>query len=64
MHSYFYYPTNYEPIHPGLDFDLLGQQVAACRARGIKVYAYYCSTWDNYLAERHPEWLVWKRDRS
>ncbi|GAB4125316.1 MAG: hypothetical protein Fur005_31530 [Roseiflexaceae bacterium] len=64
MHGYFYYPTNYEPIHPGLDFDLLGQQVAACRARGIKVYAYYCSTWDNYLAERHPEWLVWKRDRS
>jgi hypothetical protein len=64
MHGYFYYPTHYEPIHPGLSFDLLGPQVEACRARGIKVYAYYCTTWDNYLAERRPEWLVWKRDRT
>ncbi|MEN9933585.1 MAG: hypothetical protein RLZZ387_164 [Chloroflexota bacterium] len=64
MHGYFYYPTAYEPRHPGLEFDLLGQQVQACRARGIKVYAYYCATWDNYLAEKRPEWLVWKRDRT
>jgi hypothetical protein len=28
------------------------------------VYAYYCTTWDNYLAEHHPEWLVFKHDRS
>lgn len=64
MHGYFYYPTTYEPVHPGLAFDLLGQQVEACRKRNIKVYAYYCTTWDNYLAEKHPEWLVWKRDRT
>jgi len=64
MHGYFYYPSAYGPVHPGLDRDLLGQQVAACRGRGIKVYAYYCVTWDNYLAEHHPEWLVFKRDRT
>ena len=64
MHGYFYYPVTCGPAHPGLDFDLLGQQVQACRKRGIKVYAYYCVTWDNYLAEQHPEWLVWKRDRT
>jgi hypothetical protein len=64
MHGYFYYPSAYGPVHPGLSFDLLGQQVEACRRRGIKVYAYYCCTWDNYLAERHPEWLVFKRDRT
>jgi hypothetical protein len=64
MHGYFYYPSAYGPIHPALTFDLLGPQVEACRERGIKVYAYYCVTWDNYLAERRPEWLVWKRDRS
>lgn len=64
MHGYFYYPSEYGPVHPGLAFDLLGAQVNACRRRGIKVYAYYCTTWDNYLAERHPEWLVWKRDRT
>jgi hypothetical protein len=28
------------------------------------VYAYYCTAWDNYLAETHPEWLLIKRDRT
>src|SRR5919197_916806 len=64
MHGYFYYPSAYGPVHPHLSFDLLGQQVEACRRRGIAVYAYYCVTWDNYLAEHHPEWLVFKRDRT
>ena len=64
MHGYFYYPSGYGPAHPGLAFDMLGLQVEACRKRNIKVYAYYCVTWDNYLAEQHPEWLVWKRDRT
>jgi hypothetical protein len=64
MHGYFYYPTESGPVHAGLGSDLLGPQVRACRERGIKVYAYYCVTWDNYLAERRPEWLVWKRDRT
>jgi len=64
MHGYFYYPSAFGPVHPHLSFDLLGQQVEACRRRGIKVYAYYCVTWDNYLAEHHPEWLVFKRDRT
>ena len=64
MHGYFYYPSKYGPVHPGLNFDLLGAQVEACRARKIAVYAYHCTTWDNYLAEHHPEWLVFKRDRT
>jgi hypothetical protein len=64
MHGYFYYPSNYGPVHPGLSFDLLGGEVAACRKRNIAVYAYYCTTWDHYLAEHHPEWLVFKRDRT
>jgi hypothetical protein len=64
MHGYFYYPSEYGPVHHGLTFDLLGQQVSACRDHDIKVYAYYCVTWDNYLAEEHPEWLVVKRDRT
>jgi len=64
MHGYFYYPSSYGPVHRGLSFDLLGAQVAACRQRHIHVRAYYCTTWDNYLAENHPEWLVFKRDRT
>jgi hypothetical protein len=64
MHGYFYYPSRYGPVHPGLNFDLLGQQVKACRERKIAVYAYYCTTWDNYLADKRREWLVIKRDGS
>lgn len=65
MHGYFYYPAaRNEAIHPGLRRDLMGEQIAACRAAGIKVYAYYCTAWDNLLAEQHPEWLVFKRDRT
>lgn len=64
MHGYFYYPSRLGPVHPGLQRDLLGEQVAACRRAGVRVSAYYCVTWDNYLAERHPEWLVFKRDRT
>ena len=64
MHGYFYYPGKYGPIHPGLTFDLLGEQVKACRERNIAVYAYYCTAWDNYLADTHPEWNMRKRDGS
>jgi hypothetical protein len=64
MHGYFYYPSVFGPVHPGLSSDLLKAQVTACRKRGITVHAYYCTTWDNYLAAHHPEWLVIKRDRT
>ncbi len=64
MHGYFYYPSKFGPVHPGLQFDLLGAQVAECRKRKIAVYAYYCTTWDNYMAQQHKEWLVLKRDGS
>ncbi|MFN8570780.1 MAG: alpha-amylase family protein [Gemmatimonadaceae bacterium] len=64
MHGYFYYPSQYGPVHPGLSFDLLGEQVRACRARQIAVYAYYCTTWDHNLANTHHEWLVIDRDGS
>ncbi len=64
MHGYFYYPSRHGPVHPGLSFDLLGEQVKACRKRGIAVYAYYCVTWDHHLANTHKEWRVIKRDGS
>ena len=64
MHGYFYYPSEFGPVHRGLRRDLLGEQVEACRQAGIHVSAYYCVTWDNHLAEQHPEWLVFKRDRT
>ena len=63
MHGYFYYPASRGPVHPGLGRDLLGEQVAACRTAGIRVYAYYCVAWDNLVAEQHPEWLAFTRER-
>ena len=62
MHGYFYYPSMFGPVHPGLSFDLLGEQVKACRDRNIEVYAYYCTAWDNYLAGTHPEWNMKRKD--
>ncbi len=64
MHGYFYYPSKYGPVHPGLSFDLLGEQVKACRKRNIAVYAYYCTSWDHHLAETYPEWNMIRRDGS
>ncbi len=62
MHGWFYYPSRFGPVHPGLSRDLLSGQVAACRARGIAVSAYYCVTWDHHLARTRPDWLVRRRD--
>lgn len=65
VYGYSFYPSKVGPAHPGLvEPDLLGKQVAACREAGITVYAYFAWAWDELVAERHPEWLVWKRDRS
>jgi hypothetical protein len=64
MHGYFYFPSKRGPIHPGLERDLLGEQLEACHEAGIAVYAYYGVTWDNAMAEEHPEWLVFRRDRT
>jgi hypothetical protein len=58
MYGYSYYPSKVGPTHPKLTFDLLGAQVVALRKRKISVLAYYMTTWNPELADRHPEWLV------
>jgi hypothetical protein len=58
MYGYSYYPSKCGPMHPNLSFDLLAAQVAALRKRKISVLAYYMTTWNPELADRHPEWLV------
>lgn len=56
-HGYFYYPTEVGEVHPGLSFDLLGQQVAACRENGIGVVIYTCVGWNERASERYPQWM-------
>ncbi|MEM6560186.1 MAG: beta-galactosidase, partial [Planctomycetota bacterium] len=60
-HGLCYYPTKTHPelIHPNLAVpDLLGEQIKACHARGIRVPAYTTVQWDQRQATDHPEWVM------
>jgi len=41
-HGYAYYNTRVGTRHPGLNFDLLGRQIQACRNSNIAIWAYVC----------------------
>ncbi|NLX44079.1 MAG: beta-galactosidase, partial [Chloroflexi bacterium] len=56
-HGYVYYMPSRYAIHPALTFDLLGEQVSACRSVGIASPVYITVGWDELAAARHPEWL-------
>ncbi len=56
-HGYVYYSPTRFTRHPSLNFDLLGEQVAACRRAGIAAPIYITVGWDELAAQRHPEWL-------
>lgn len=55
-HGWFYYPSQVGPMHPHLNFDLLGGQVAACKKYGISYSVYTCVGWNEECATRHPQW--------
>ena len=57
-HSWSYYPTKIGMQHPNLDFDLMGQQIEACREIGVKVNLYFTVGWSATDAIMHPEWAV------
>jgi hypothetical protein len=57
-HSWSYYPTKVGKMHPNLDFDLMGQQIEACREIGVKVNLYFTVGWSATDALEHPEWAV------
>lgn len=56
-HGYSYHPTDIGTMHPGLDFDLLGAQLAALHGAGIRAPIYITVGWDELAADQHPEWL-------
>lgn len=60
-HGFSYYPTSVGTQHPGLTFDLLGSQIAALHARGIRAPVYLSILWDDLAGEEHPEWVVTDR---
>ncbi len=54
--GYLLYPSRYARQQP--DRDYFGEQVAACRKRGIRVIAYYSLSLDSLVGSEHPEWRV------
>jgi len=61
-HGMAYYPSKVVPAHPALRCDLLGEQIAALRSRGIKTPVYVTVGWNVSAAERHPEWMQVRLD--
>lgn len=62
-HGYLYYDSKAFPerVHPKLvsnHRNLLGEQMAACRRRGIKTPVYLTVQIDVFTAREHPEWLI------
>ncbi len=67
-HGLSYYPTQAGTIHPSLEFDLLGEQIEACRRRGIVTPGYISVRVDEHNAKVHHDWIghlkdgkYWKR---
>lgn len=52
--GYLLFPSKLQKQQP--DRDYFGEQVAACRRRGIEVIAYYSLTLDSRVGSEHPEW--------
>ncbi len=54
-----YWPAPVGGVHPAAkDRDLVGEMLAALRARGIAPGAYYSVVFDNWAVEHHPEWAI------
>jgi hypothetical protein len=59
-HGHLYYDTKRAERHPGLTsgLDLLGEQLEACRKRGIRAPIYLSVQCDEYAAMTQPGWRV------
>ena len=63
-HGLSYYPTRAGTVHPSLKFDLLGEQIEACRKRNIVTPAYISVRVDEHNAKTHPEWIGHLKDNK
>jgi len=63
-HGLSYYPTKAGTVHPTLKFDLLGEQIEACRQRGIVTPGYISVRVDEHNAHQHPEWIGHLKDNK
>ena len=61
-HGWAYHPSEANEMHPGLNFDLLGEMIKAAHEIGVKTPVYLSAGLDEKMARRHPEWLI--RDKE
>ncbi|MCS6776608.1 MAG: alpha-L-fucosidase [Chloroherpetonaceae bacterium] len=57
-HGMSYYPTRVGVMHPGLQFDLLGAQIEACKRRGIVTPVYISVRVDQHMGITRPDLVV------
>lgn len=57
-HGFSYHPTDIGCQHPGLNFDLFGAQLEACREIGVETPAYISAGFDEYYIDRNPGHIV------
>lgn len=57
-HGMSYHPTAVGCMHPHLDFDLLDEQIKACREIDVKCPIYLSAGIDQHATYEHPEWRV------
>ncbi len=63
-HGWSYHPTKVNQIHPQLGFDLLREQLEACREINVNAPVYLSAGLDEKEAVRHPEWVSRLADES
>lgn len=56
-HGWSYHPTKVGEMHPHLDFDLLGEMMAAAHEIGVKTPVYLSGGYDERIARKHTDWL-------
>ncbi len=57
-HGFSYYPTKVGTMHPHLSIDLMGQQIEALHAIGVRAPIYVSLMWDDLAGEQHGEWVI------
>lgn len=57
-HGMSYYPTSAGVMHPTLKFDLLGEQIEACKRRGIAAPVYISVRVDQHMGVTQPDLVV------
>ena len=61
-HGWAYHPSKANEMHPGLNFDLLGEMIEAAHEIGVKTPVYISAGLDEKTAVKHPEWLIRKKN--